>query len=131
MQQNIETFYQSVAQSPATLTQLTSGVQSPDEFIERAVAMGNEQGYTFTREEATSWINGQIESRKNGELSDVQLEGVAGGKGAPLSNAINTHIPQIPQGLNAAASGMRTGLDQAGSAIGSAATTVGNWFSSW
>ena len=131
MQTNIENFYRSVAQNPALLNKITTDVSSPDEFIDRAVALAKDEGYAIDRTEAKSWIDAQITAKSNGELSDVQLEGVAGGKGAPLSNAINTHIPQIPQGLNAAAGGMRSGLDQAGTAIGGAANSVGNWFSSW
>ena len=131
MQTNIENFYRSVSQNPALLQKITTDVSSPDEFIDRAVALAKDEGYAIDRNEAKTWIDAQIAAKKNGELSDVQLEAVAGGKGAPLSNAINTHIPQIPQGLNAAASGMRSGLDQAGTAIGGAANTVGNWFASW
>jgi hypothetical protein len=141
MEQSIETFYKSVAQSPAALTQLTAGVQTPDEFIDRAVSVGNEQGYKFTREEATLWINNQIEARKNGELSDVQLEGVAGGKGS-VSGVINTVSGGISTGYNAVNSGINTVGGAIGGATGTAVNTVsggissgasavGSWFSSW
>ena len=122
MQTNIDSFYRTVAQNPALLSKITTDVSSPDEFIDRAVALAKDEGYAIDRTEAKTWIDAQIAANQNGELSDVQLEAVAGGKGAPLSNAINT---------NAAASGMRSGLDQAGTAIGGAANSVGNWFSSW
>jgi hypothetical protein len=129
MEQSIETFYRSVAQSPATLTQLTSGVQTPDEFIDRAVAMGNEQGYAFSREEASTWINAQIEGRKNGELSDVQLEGVAGGKG------LNFNVNNITGNHGGSGNANFSGWDTLGSSMGEAftkgANDIGNWFASW
>jgi hypothetical protein len=128
MEQNIEAFYKSVAQSPAALQQLTAGVQTPDEFIDRAVTVGQEQGYSFTRAEASTWINGQIEARKNGELSDVQLEGVAGGKG--INSAINSGLNSIP-GVTSATNTINSGINTAGNAVIGAANTVGNWFSSW
>lgn len=80
-QSNIEKFYNYVVQNPALLTKLTEGVQAEDEFIGRAVAAAADQGMPISRDEAKAWIDSQIAARKSGELSDTQLEAVAGGKG--------------------------------------------------
>ena len=89
MQTNIENFYRSVAQNPALLNKITTDVSTPDEFIDRAVAVAKDEGYAIDRTEAKSWIDAQITAKSNGELSDVQLEGVAGGKGNATA-AVNT-----------------------------------------
>lgn len=82
MQNSIENFYRSVAQNPALLTKISTGANTPDEFIDRAITVAKDEGYAIDRQEASTWINSQISAKSNGELSDVQLEGVAGGKGA-------------------------------------------------
>jgi predicted ribosomally synthesized peptide with nif11-like leader len=76
----IEQFYGRVSKDPAMFNQLAAGTQTPDEFIDRAVALGAQTGFSFSRDEADAWIKKQIEAKANGELSDMQLEGVAGGK---------------------------------------------------
>ncbi len=45
-----------------------------EEAIEALVLLGSEQGYEFNAEEAVAFF-----SVKSGELSDSELEGVAGG----------------------------------------------------
>ena len=127
MEHTIEAFYKSVAQSPAALNQLTAGVQTPDEFIDRAVSIGSEQGYQFTRDEASTWINNQIEARKNGELSDVQLEGVAGGKVNPFGGAFGT----LSSGISSGASAVLGGAKTVSGGITSAQGRMGSWFSAW
>ncbi|MBI4983900.1 MAG: OmpA family protein [Rhodocyclales bacterium] len=73
----IEQFYGRVKNDPALFNKLTEGTQTPDQFIDKAVALGAATGFTFTRTEADTWVKGQIEAKANGELSDLQLEGVA------------------------------------------------------
>ena len=96
MQTNIENFYRTVVQNPALLNKITTGANSPDEFIDRAITVAKDEGYTIDRQEAGTWINSQISAKSNGELSDVQLEAVAGGKGAAwtaiadANKAVNT-----------------------------------------
>ena len=77
----IEQFYSRASSDPAILNKLMADTQTPDEFIDKAVALGAEAGFTFSRDEADAWIKKQIEAKASGELSDLQLEGVAGGKG--------------------------------------------------
>jgi hypothetical protein len=134
VEQSIETFYKSVAQNPAALSELTTGVQTPEEFIDRAVSIGNEQGYQFTRDEASTWINSQIEARKNGELSDVQLEGVAGGKGSAggalitVNNAVSTAIN--PVNSVSTVGGLTNTIGGPGT-YESAGRAVSSWVASW
>ncbi len=45
-----------------------------EEAINELVRIGSEQGFEFTAEEAVKFL-----SAENGELSDSELEGVAGG----------------------------------------------------
>ena len=44
MQTNIDSFYRTVAQNPALLSKITTDVSSPDEFIDRAVALAKDEG---------------------------------------------------------------------------------------
>lgn len=85
----LEQFYEKAIKDPALLNSLTTGAATTDEFIERAVSMGNAQGYAFTREEADAWIAVQAAANDSGELSDLQLEAVAGGK------SLYPHLPGI------------------------------------
>jgi len=78
-QANIDLFAAKVAQDPALLSALTAGATAPAEFVERAVAAGQEAGLPFTPAEAEAWLVAQTSIDKSGELSDVQLESVAGG----------------------------------------------------
>ena len=80
MQTDIEKFYNSVAQNPALLNKLTSNAATPDEFIDHAIKEASAQGFSITHDEARTWIDSQIAASQNGELTDVQLESVAGGK---------------------------------------------------
>lgn len=78
-QTNIDLFAAKVSQDHALLSALTAGVTAPTEFVERAVAAGQEAGLPFTPAEAEAWLAAQTTIDKSGELSDVQLESVAGG----------------------------------------------------
>ena len=50
-------------------------------FIAKSVQEGKALGFEFTEAEARVWLNEQIKAEVSGELSDTQLEAVAGGKG--------------------------------------------------
>lgn len=80
-QAQIEQFASRVSNDPAMFNKVIAGIQTSDEFIDRALATGAETGFSFTRDEASTWLNDQMKARASGELSDLQLEGVAGGKG--------------------------------------------------
>lgn len=50
-------------------------------FIRNVVAASKEQGFGFTEEEAAIWFAEQDRCHTTGELTDLQLEAVAGGWG--------------------------------------------------
>ncbi|MBI4983902.1 MAG: Nif11-like leader peptide family natural product precursor [Rhodocyclales bacterium] len=106
-QAQIEQFASRVKNDPSIFNKLTAGTQTPDEFIDKAVAIGAESGFSFTRDEADGWIKTQIAAKANGELSDLQLEGVAGGKGVSVNvnDAVNDYFQAM--------------------------TPVAHWFMSW
>jgi predicted ribosomally synthesized peptide with nif11-like leader len=79
-QAHVEQFAARVKNDPAMFNKLVAGTQTPGQFIDKAIALGKETGFTFTKEEADGWVQQQIKAKQNGELSDLQLESVAGGK---------------------------------------------------
>lgn len=95
----IEQFASRVSNDPALFSKLLVDIQTPDDFIDKAVALGKEAGFTFSRDEADGWIKQQIEAKASGELSDLQLEGVAGGKGPAAENARNMLDQSVKNGL--------------------------------
>lgn len=78
---NIEKFYEVATTDAGIAKALLAGATSPADVIQRAVDKAGEQGLTFTFAEAESWIDAQRAAKANGELTDFQLEQVAGGKG--------------------------------------------------
>ncbi len=117
-QAHIEEFYSKVSADPAQINELLNGASGPDEFIDRAVAKAKSQGYDISRPEAEAWINKQKEVAASGELSDVQLEAVAGGKSAQKVGS------QIDSGMRTGAGAIAGGMDYAGDKFK-------NFFSGW
>ena len=74
-------YYEICAKDPALLKSLGDGTKSAEEFLARAVAAAKQQGLEFTAEEARTYMEAQHVEKGSGELSDQQLEAVAGGKG--------------------------------------------------
>ncbi|MFC5496922.1 hypothetical protein ACFPOE_05185 [Caenimonas terrae] len=126
MQADIEKFYKSVAQNPALLQKIAAGAQTPDQFIDQAVKVAGEQGITIQRAEASAWIDSQIAARKNGELSDVQLEAVAGGKGGVPGLPSMGGVLSSGPGVLGGASGGKPWPE-----LGPLGGTVGPWMTSW
>ena len=89
-QAHIEQFYAIAVKDEALLAKMTSGISTPDEFVANAVKEAKVLGYTFSAEEGAAWIKKQQEIKASGELSDSQLESVAGGKTA--KNTIQNYI---------------------------------------
>lgn len=85
-QTNIDLFAAKVAQDHALLSALTTNVSNRAELVERAVAAGQEAGLPFTPADAEAWLAEKTKADTQGELSDTQLEAVAGGKtmGLPI-----------------------------------------------
>lgn len=78
MNQALEQFRQQVLQTPALADQFNT-VSNSDEFASLAVQMGQQLGFSFTTEEVKAALAQQSASEA-AELSDTQLEAVAGGK---------------------------------------------------
>jgi hypothetical protein len=84
-QAHAQKYYDIVAKDPALLDSLGAGTKSADEFIARAIAAAKQQGLEFSAEEAKTYLEAQEADSADGELSDQQLEAVAGGKGGKKS----------------------------------------------
>ncbi len=83
--ETVNQFYQVAMQDPALKQQFRTIAESKSnqELLQMAVEQGQKRGYSFTTEEVAQAINAtQRPSRTEGniELSDHQLEAVAGGK---------------------------------------------------
>lgn len=82
-------YYEICAKDPALLESLGEGTKSAEEFIARAVAAAKQQGLEFTAEEAKTYMEAQEVEKGSGELSDQQLEAVAGGKRGASGHNMN------------------------------------------
>jgi hypothetical protein len=125
-QAHIEQFYGVVAKDQAMFNKMMAGAKVPDDFLANAVKEGGAMGYTFTVPEAKEWIDKQKAIAASGELSDTQLESVAGGKGAGAS--------ALGRGMTAAANAgplSPSSLTTAGSAFDSVGQDFKNMFSGW
>lgn len=84
-------YFELLVKDATQLDALNAGVKSADEFIARAVAAAGQQGLQFSAQEALDYVDSQVE-KPDGELSDGQLEAVAGGW---------THAPSLSAFLKA------------------------------
>lgn len=75
----IDAFHAKLQSNPDLFRQLFDGVDSADAFIERVISEARMQGYHFDKREVVAWIE-NITVPEIFELSDEQLEVVAGGK---------------------------------------------------
>jgi hypothetical protein len=138
-QAHIEQFYAIASKDQALFNRMMAGTKSPDDFVVNAVTQGKALGYSFTVEEADAWIQKQQQIKAGGELSDSQLESVAGGKGELLNQVkggMDLQHSTVTNGLQEFAWDMnrvRVGLAEGVQLLGSKSTwtSVGNWFSSW
>ena len=84
--ENLEQFYIFVENNQQLQEQLGQ-VENQQSFYETAMRLGQENGYSFTAQEAEDFIT-QKAQQGDAELSDQQLEAVAGGKGCPLDTKV-------------------------------------------
>ena len=59
-------------------------------FVSKAIKEAKAAGLEFTEAEGYEWMKEEVASESRGELSDTQLEAVAGGKG-PAKGSIASH----------------------------------------
>ncbi len=79
---SLDSFYAHIAADPALQQQLTAGTPRSEELVARAVAEGQRRGYIFSPAEVAQWLAQRSAAAASvpEELSDEQLEVVAGGK---------------------------------------------------
>lgn len=78
---NLEQFYTFV-QNNQQLQEQLGAAKDRESFNELAVQVGQENGYTFSVKDVDAYIN-QKSQEENAELSNEELEAVAGGKPCP------------------------------------------------
>ena len=78
---HVEQFIKRAMTDTAILQRLSAGAGSLETYVALCVKEAKTLGYDFTAAEATDYVKQFVETANKGELSDVQLELVAGGKG--------------------------------------------------
>jgi hypothetical protein len=88
---HVEKFAELVGKDPDLLAKLgldkvnadaAAAVASAEAFITNAVKEAKALGLEFSEEEAHAFLDAEAKAQASGELSDTQLEAVAGGKNA-------------------------------------------------
>ena len=96
---HVEKFAELVGKDPALLAKLgmdkvnadaAAAAASKTAFITNAVKEAKAHGLEFTEDEAHAFMDAEAKAAASGELSDTQLEAVAGGKGKKSSSSTTT-----------------------------------------
>src|SRR5471030_1138704 len=96
---HVEQFIKRAMMDTAMLQRLSAGAGSLDTYVALCVKEAKGMGYEFTAAEATEYVKQFVETAKKGELSDVQLELVSGGKqGMPPNGGGGGTSYQPPSG---------------------------------
>ncbi|MEG4939512.1 Nif11-like leader peptide family natural product precursor [Microcoleus sp. F4-D5] len=79
---SINHFFQEVSQDPELQLQFRS-IADRETLVNKAVTLGKEKSYNFSSTEVSEWLESietqyQSQSDTSGELSDIELEAVAG-----------------------------------------------------
>ncbi len=77
---HVEQFIKRAMTDMGMLQRLSAGAGSLETYVDLCVKEAKSLGYDFTAAEATNYVKQFVETSKKGELSDIQLELVAGGK---------------------------------------------------
>jgi predicted ribosomally synthesized peptide with nif11-like leader len=85
---NLEQFYTFV-QNNQQLQEQLGATKDRESFNELAVQLGQENGYSFSVKDVDAFIN-QKSQEENAELSNEELEAVAGGKKKECPGPITT-----------------------------------------
>jgi len=99
-QSNVDQFYAKIESDPALASSLAASASNRTELVEGAVAAGQAAGLPFTPAEAEAWLTENIPAAGDGELSDVQLESVAGGKFVQASSTEPQEWIRPPMWMN-------------------------------
>jgi predicted ribosomally synthesized peptide with nif11-like leader len=83
-QENVKAFYEVVKKDQGLQGKITQMAQTnPKEVEAMVIKLAGEKGYQFTADEVKTFAKELAATMpKNGELSDNELEAVAGGKGS-------------------------------------------------
>ncbi|MEM1371795.1 MAG: Nif11 family protein [Pseudomonadota bacterium] len=92
---NVERFCEILESDEGLRNRLFEASESQEHFVERAVEMAGEHGIVFTKEDVISFIEEQTSTKPDGELSDMQLEEVAGGKKHKSAADIDSSLPMM------------------------------------
>jgi predicted ribosomally synthesized peptide with nif11-like leader len=130
-QAHIEQFYGKALKDPALINKIATGTKSPDDFVRNAVKEGKNQGFDFSYEEADAWIRNQQKIKASGELSDSQLEGVAGGKGTSNNTTSANLQAQANTDSNTAFDSSQSLGTQITSGLKGGFEQIGAWLTSW
>src|SRR3954468_3720879 len=98
---HVEQFIKRAMTDAAMLQRPSAGAGSLDTYVALCVKEAKTLGYDFTAAEAKGYVSQFVETAKKGELSDVQLELVAGGKmppGGGLPGGSGGYHPPPPSG---------------------------------
>jgi predicted ribosomally synthesized peptide with nif11-like leader len=82
--EEIERFHQEVLGNPALQRRLKQATDDPS-LVALTLEVGQEKGYKFAKPEAEEYIKEVSLTRARGQLSDAQLEAIAGGRAKPSS----------------------------------------------
>jgi predicted ribosomally synthesized peptide with nif11-like leader len=85
-QPDVERFYE-IARNSEELQAMLGAAEDRDSFVETAVRLGQENGCNFTLDEANEFLNTK---KGDAELSEQELEAVAGGRRGRLRLCNNT-----------------------------------------
>ena len=91
---HVEQFIKRAMTDMGMLQRLSAGAGSLETYVDLCVKEAKALGYDFTAAEATDYVKQFVETTKKGELSDIQLELVAGGKGTSGGGS----VPPTPSG---------------------------------
>lgn len=95
-------FFSDVRANPAAVAKL-SGCANSDEFVDRAVRLGSELGYSMVRDDIVFALRSARPSRQENAsaLSDQELDSVqgggGGGSGGAFWEALITPGPDLPK----------------------------------
>lgn len=107
--ESVNHFFQEVSQDPELQLQFQS-VTDRESLVNKAVALGQEKSYSFSSTEVSEWLESmtaqhQSQSDTSGELSDSELEAVAG------AGVIGAGVGGVLGGLFAILGSIFTGED--------------------
>ncbi len=110
--ENVEKFYAMAFKDQSLIAGLKSATDEAS-WAKTASELGAANGCAFTPEEAAEWRKAKVLAAANGELDDLQLEAVAGGKisGGGIGSIVMGSLLIVGAGVaEVATGGLGTGV---------------------